>query len=41
MAAIQLNRLLRPIDLSDASRHALEDAVALATRCGAVLTLRA
>jgi hypothetical protein len=41
MAAIQLNRLLCPIDLSDASRHALEHAVSLAKWCRAVLTLRA
>jgi len=39
MAAIQLNRLLCPIDLSDASRHALEHAVALAKWCGAQITV--
>jgi nucleotide-binding universal stress UspA family protein len=39
VAAIQLNRLLCPIDLSDASRHALEHAVALAKWCGAQITV--
>jgi nucleotide-binding universal stress UspA family protein len=39
MAAIQLNRLLCPVDLSDASRHALEYAIALAKWCGAQITV--
>jgi nucleotide-binding universal stress UspA family protein len=39
MAAIQLNRLLCPIDLSDVSRHALEHAVALAKWWGAQITV--
>lgn len=39
MADIQLNRLLCPIDLSDASRHALEHAAALAKWYGAQVTV--
>jgi nucleotide-binding universal stress UspA family protein len=39
MAAIQLNRLLCPVDLSDVSRHALEHAVALGKWCGAQITV--
>ena len=39
MVAITLSRLLCPIDLSDASRHALEHAVALAKWCGAQITV--